>query len=64
MTAEPVTTTTTERDAERRRGLSRMKLLATSLLAVAAVIFAVSFALQDRYPWLGQWSARLRTGSR
>lgn len=53
MTTEPVTTTTAERDAERRRGLSRMKLLATSLLAVAAVIFAVSFALQDRYPWLG-----------
>ncbi|MFE4949852.1 DUF445 domain-containing protein [Leifsonia sp. NPDC056665] len=41
------------RDAERRRALRSMKALATSLLAVAAVIFAVSFALQDRYPWLG-----------
>ncbi|WP_431247920.1 DUF445 domain-containing protein [Leifsonia xyli] len=30
-----------------------MKALATSLLAVAAVVFAVAFALQDRYPWLG-----------
>ncbi|CAN5350619.1 DUF445 domain-containing protein [soil metagenome] len=29
-----------------------MKLIATSLLAVMAVIFAVSFALQGRYPWL------------
>ncbi|RDV43425.1 DUF445 domain-containing protein [Leifsonia sp. ku-ls] len=30
-----------------------MKALATSLLVVAAVVFAVAFALQDRYPWLG-----------
>nr|WP_223357601.1 DUF445 domain-containing protein [Leifsonia sp. ZF2019] len=41
------------RDAERRRALRRMKTLATSLLAIAAVVFAVAFALQDRYPWLG-----------
>lgn len=40
-------------DAERRLALRRMKALATSLLAVAAVVFAVAFALQDRYPWLG-----------
>lgn len=40
-------------DAERRLALRRMKVLATSLLAVAAVVFAVAFALQDRYPWLG-----------
>lgn len=40
-------------DAERRVALRRMKVLATSLLAVAAVVFAVAFALQDRYPWLG-----------
>ncbi|MEF2975703.1 DUF445 domain-containing protein [Subtercola sp. YIM 133946] len=32
--------------------LRRMKLLATSLLVLMAVIFAVSFALQGRYPWL------------
>lgn len=41
------------RDAERRRALRRMKLLATSLLAAAALVFAVAFALQDTYPWLG-----------
>lgn len=29
-----------------------MKLLATGLLVIMAVIFAVSFALQGRYPWL------------
>lgn len=52
MTSAPVSTSAAGRDAERRRALRRMKLLATSLLAVAAVIFAVSFALQDRYPWL------------
>ena len=40
-------------DAERRVALRRMKVLATSLLAVSAVVFAVAFALQDRYPWLG-----------
>ncbi|MEV8214144.1 DUF445 domain-containing protein [Leifsonia sp. NPDC077715] len=40
-------------DAERKLALRRMKTLATSLLVVAAVVFAVSFALQDRYPWLG-----------
>ncbi|MCU1477262.1 MAG: hypothetical protein JWQ64_1955 [Subtercola sp.] len=32
--------------------LRRMKLIATALLALMAVIFAVSFALQGRYPWL------------
>ncbi|GAA2057844.1 uncharacterized membrane-anchored protein YjiN (DUF445 family) [Leifsonia soli] len=40
-------------DAERRLALRRMKVFATSLLAVAAVVFAVAFALQDHYPWLG-----------
>lgn len=40
-------------DAERRIALRRMKALATSLLVVSAVVFAVAFALQDRYPWLG-----------
>ncbi|WP_159617290.1 DUF445 domain-containing protein [Arthrobacter zhaoguopingii] len=29
-----------------------MKVLATALLGVLAVIFVVAFALQDRYPWL------------
>ncbi|MFF1635124.1 DUF445 domain-containing protein [Leifsonia sp. NPDC058248] len=40
-------------DAQRLRGLRRMKLLAVGLLALMAVIFVVSFALQGRYPWLG-----------
>ncbi|GAA0996845.1 DUF445 domain-containing protein [Subtercola frigoramans] len=34
------------------QALRRMKLLATSLLIMMAVIFAVAFALQTRYPWL------------
>ena len=39
-------------DAERLVALRRMKRVATSLLAVAAVVFTVSFALQDAVPWL------------
>jgi uncharacterized membrane-anchored protein YjiN (DUF445 family) len=30
-----------------------MKLIATGLLVLSAAVFAVSFALQDEYPWLG-----------
>lgn len=52
-TATTAATAAEGRDAERRRALRRMKLIAVGLLAVAAVVFAVSFALQDRYPWLG-----------
>lgn len=40
-------------DAERLAALRRMKRVATSLLVVAAVVFAVSFALQDDIAWLG-----------
>jgi uncharacterized membrane-anchored protein YjiN (DUF445 family) len=40
-------------DDERRAGLRQMKRVATSLLIVAAAVFAVSFALQDQVPWLG-----------
>ena len=40
-------------DLERRAALRRMKLIATSLLAFSAVVFAVAFAFEDRYPWLG-----------
>jgi uncharacterized membrane-anchored protein YjiN (DUF445 family) len=50
---ETLAATAASRDAERRRALRRMKALATSLLIVAAVVFSVAFALQDRYPWLG-----------
>ncbi|MGN6425301.1 MAG: DUF445 domain-containing protein [Leifsonia sp.] len=48
-----MTTATADRDTERRRALRRMKVLATGLLLIAAVVFAVAFALQDAYPWLG-----------
>ncbi len=47
MTAE-----TTATDTERAAALRRMKILATGLLVVMAVIFVVAFALQDTYPWL------------
>ncbi|WP_431277789.1 DUF445 domain-containing protein [Leifsonia poae] len=40
-------------DDERRRALRRMKTLAVSLLVFMAAVFAVSFALQGTYPWLG-----------
>ena len=39
-------------DAERRVALARMKGTATALLGLMAVIFCVSFALQDDVPWL------------
>ncbi|MFO7690080.1 MAG: DUF445 domain-containing protein [Cryobacterium sp.] len=39
-------------DEARRRGLIGMKRLAGGLLLLMALIFALSFALQDRYPWL------------
>lgn len=40
-------------DAERRAALRRMKRVAAGLLVLAAVVFAVSFALQDDIAWLG-----------
>ncbi|UOQ90722.1 DUF445 domain-containing protein [Agromyces endophyticus] len=40
-------------DAERLVALRRMKRVATSLLVVAAVVFAVSFGLQDSIAWMG-----------
>jgi uncharacterized membrane-anchored protein YjiN (DUF445 family) len=39
-------------DAERLVALRRMKLFATALLLLSAVVFAVAFGLQDAYPWL------------
>lgn len=39
-------------DLERAAALRRMKGLALTLLIGMAVVFAVSFALQGRYPWL------------
>ena len=40
-------------DEERRQALRKMKFVATALLAILAVIFAVGFALQDRFVWAG-----------
>jgi uncharacterized membrane-anchored protein YjiN (DUF445 family) len=45
-------TTFGEPDAVRRAALTRMKRLATGLLVVMAIIFAVAFALQERFPAL------------
>jgi uncharacterized membrane-anchored protein YjiN (DUF445 family) len=44
----------TPADAERRRGLRRMKAVALGALLLMAAVFAVAFPLQDDYPWL-QW---------
>ncbi len=40
-------------DVARAKALRGMKRLATGLLLLAALVFAVSFALQEQYPWLG-----------
>ncbi len=50
---EPAPGRTVPSDEERRIALRRMKRIATSLLLVAGVVFAVSFALEDAVPWLG-----------
>lgn len=42
----------TPSDVERRAGLISMKRTATALLIAMAVIFCVSFSLQDEFPWL------------
>ncbi len=39
-------------DADRLAALTRMRSVALGLLIVAAVVFAVSFALQEAHPWL------------
>ncbi len=40
-------------DFERLSQLRRMQGIALGLLVFMALVFVVSFALQDRYPWLG-----------
>jgi uncharacterized membrane-anchored protein YjiN (DUF445 family) len=50
---DATTARTVPTDAERLAALRRMKRVAASLLIGAAVVFAVSFALQDAVPWLG-----------
>ena len=52
-TEPPVEQRTVPSDEERRAALRRMKRAATGLLVLAAAVFAVSFALQDEFPWLG-----------
>src|SRR5215207_4010019 len=39
-------------DAERLVALRSMKRVATGLLVIAAVVFAISFSLQEQVPWL------------
>lgn len=43
----------TPADFERLAGLRRMQAIALALLVAMAVIFVVSFSLQEQYPWLG-----------
>lgn len=53
MQAQPTTVVgLTPADQERAAALRRMKLIATGLLVAMAVVFTVSFALEDTYPWL------------
>ncbi|WP_035876312.1 DUF445 domain-containing protein [Cryobacterium sp. MLB-32] len=54
--------TLSPQDAARSVALTRMKRLAAALLVLMAVIFTVSFALQDRYPWLGYVRAAAEGG--
>ena len=52
-TGAPAAGSTVPTDEQRRQALRKMKFVATALLAILAVIFAVGFALQDRYVWAG-----------
>jgi uncharacterized membrane-anchored protein YjiN (DUF445 family) len=49
-------------DQERRRRLVQMKVIATSMLAVMAIIFVIAFSLQARHPWLGYVRAAAEAG--
>ena len=49
----PAAGSTAPTDEQRRQALRKMKFVATALLAILAVIFALGFALQDRYVWAG-----------
>src|SRR5512135_2762307 len=40
-------------DAIRQANLDSMKRRATALLALAAIVFAVTRVFESRYPWLG-----------
>jgi uncharacterized membrane-anchored protein YjiN (DUF445 family) len=49
-------------DEIKRRGLRRMKTIATGALVLMAVIFVIAFSLEDRYPWLGYIRAMAEAG--
>ena len=49
-------------DEERIAALRRMKMLATGLLVLMAVIFVIAWLLQDDYPWLGYVRAAAEAG--
>jgi uncharacterized membrane-anchored protein YjiN (DUF445 family) len=49
-------------DQERRRRLVQMKVIATAMLAVMAIIFVIAFVLQDAHPWLGYVRAAAEAG--
>ncbi|SDM79100.1 Uncharacterized membrane-anchored protein YjiN, DUF445 family [Cryobacterium flavum] len=51
-TTETASPAESPNDQARRTALRSMKRLAAGLLALMAVIFTVSFALQESYPWL------------
>lgn len=52
----------TPADTERRRRLVQMKVLATSMLGLMAVIFVIAFSLQDRHPVWGYVRAAAEAG--
>jgi uncharacterized membrane-anchored protein YjiN (DUF445 family) len=49
-------------DQERRRALRSMKTIALVALIVLAIVFLVSFALEDRHPWLAYVRAAAEGG--
>ncbi len=53
---------TTAADVERLRALKRMKLFATSLLGLMAIIFVLAWLFQDEHPWLGYVRAAAEAG--
>lgn len=52
----------TAADLERLRSLKKMKLFATSLLGMMAVIFVLAWVWQNDYPWLGYVRAAAEAG--
>jgi len=61
---DPMTTLAelTPADTERRRRLVQMKVLATAMLGLMAVIFVIAFSLQDRHPVWGYVRAAAEAG--